>query len=145
MDRIDRNILAELARDAGIRNTELADRVGLAPSSCLRRVRRLKASGAIRRVVAEIDPAVLGHAVRALVLVALAEHAGQRYQAIVARLLAEPAVQHLYSVSGAWDLNLLVAAPAMDAYQDLSDRLFSANPLILRFETHFILKDFSQA
>ena len=57
MDRIDRAILAQLAADGRLANTELADRVGLSPSPCLRRVRSLERSGVITGYHAHVDPA----------------------------------------------------------------------------------------
>ena len=69
MDRIDREILAHLQHDARISNKELAAKVGLAPSSCLARVRRLQRSGAILGYHAEVDPRVYGVTLEALVAV----------------------------------------------------------------------------
>ena len=56
LDRIDRRILSALQENADLPNTSLAEKVGLSPSACLRRVARLKENGVIRRIVALIDP-----------------------------------------------------------------------------------------
>ena len=77
-DRIDREILAHLQHDARISNKVLAARVGLAPSSCLARVRRLEESGAILGYHADVDPRVHGVTLEALVAVRLAVHAAPR-------------------------------------------------------------------
>src|SRR3990167_5781309 len=74
LDRTDRSIVAMLAEDSRITNQELARRVGLAPSTSLERVRRLRESGVILGVHAEVDPAALGVGVEALVSVRMRQH-----------------------------------------------------------------------
>ena len=74
MDRIDRKILNQLQKDASIANNDLADLVGLAPSSCLRRVRQLKQKGVITGVIALTDPKRMGRPLKAIVTVKLADH-----------------------------------------------------------------------
>ncbi len=64
MDKIDRTILNLMQRDASLTNVEMADKVGLSPSSCLRRVQRLTKSGIIDRIVAILNPAKAGAASR---------------------------------------------------------------------------------
>ena len=71
LDAIDRRILTALQEDARISNAELARRVGLSPSPCLRRVRELEASGVIRRFVTLLEPAAVGLAVSIFVNVTL--------------------------------------------------------------------------
>src|SRR5437763_16523322 len=66
LDETDRRILRELIADARIPNNALADRVGIAPSTCLGRVRALRESGVIRGYHADVDPAALGPPVQAL-------------------------------------------------------------------------------
>ncbi|GAB1584560.1 hypothetical protein PPNSA23_45030 [Phyllobacterium phragmitis] len=69
MDRIDRKLLNLLQRDASRTNADMADEVGLSPSSCLRRIRRLRRTGVIQRIVAILNPATIGRPLRALVTV----------------------------------------------------------------------------
>jgi DNA-binding Lrp family transcriptional regulator len=75
LDRIDFAILAALQNDGRLTNKELAGRVGLAPSSCLERVRRLREAGTLRGSHAEVDPAVLGIGLQALLAVRTASTA----------------------------------------------------------------------
>jgi DNA-binding Lrp family transcriptional regulator len=75
VDEIDRRILAVLAEDARIPNNALADRVGVAPSTCLGRVRTLRERGVIRGYHADIDPAALGRPLQAMISVRLASGA----------------------------------------------------------------------
>ena len=74
IDTIGRKILHELSSDGRISNLELADRVGLSPSACLRRVQELERSGVIKGYRAVIDPAKLGLTFQAYVTVGLSSH-----------------------------------------------------------------------
>lgn len=74
MDRIDRKLLNLLQENASRTNAQLADEVGLAPSSCLRRIRRLEAAGLILRTVAILDPAKSGKGLKVIIAVELARH-----------------------------------------------------------------------
>lgn len=71
MDDIDRAIIDHLRRDGRLTNVELADRVGLSPSPCLRRVRQLEASGVITGYTAVVDPSAIGRSYEPLVWVTL--------------------------------------------------------------------------
>src|ERR1700761_5270257 len=75
LDDIDRHIVRELARDARIANNALAERVGIAPSTCLGRVRSLRERGVIRGYHADVDPAALGRPLQAMIAVRLQSHA----------------------------------------------------------------------
>ena len=77
MDRIDRKLLNLIQRDASRTNVDLADEVGLSPSSCLRRTQRLQKSGVIDRIVAILNPAKAGRVIKALVAVELKLHGEQ--------------------------------------------------------------------
>lgn len=103
MDQIDRKILDYLQRDASIRNVELADRVGLAPSSCLRRVRNLWTNGVITRSVVITDGEKMGRNVKAIVSVKLVDHGNDAREEWLAKLADEKAVSQVYSVSGETD------------------------------------------
>jgi Lrp/AsnC family leucine-responsive transcriptional regulator len=74
MDEVDRSILAVLERHGRISNNELAARVGLSPSPCLRRVRQLEEAGVIRGYRALIDPAAVGRGLRVFAGVRLMRH-----------------------------------------------------------------------
>src|SRR5271154_3780487 len=75
LDEYDRHIVRELARDARTPNNALAERVGIAPSTCLGRVRSLRERGVIRGYHADVDPAALGLALQALIAIRLESHA----------------------------------------------------------------------
>jgi len=71
MDQIDRDILFHLQQDGRLPNNELADRVGLSPSPCHRRVRNLEAAGTIQQYIAVVDPRAIGRSYEVLVWVTL--------------------------------------------------------------------------
>ena len=141
MDKIDLNILALLERDASIKNWELAEKVALAPSSCLRRVNRLKESGAIRRIVALTDPALSGEAVRANILVYLSDHNTSASRSLITRLQRDKAVKELQSISGQADLFISAAVATLDDMKSFCDRFFANDPLVARYETMFVFRD----
>src|SRR5689334_52355 len=78
-DEIDRRILAELQRDAGITNQELAEKVGLSPSPCLRRVKALEEAGIIVKRVALLDRRPLGLTLTALLQISMDRHTPERF------------------------------------------------------------------
>src|SRR5438477_10674917 len=75
IDETDRRLLRELVADARIPNNALADRAGIAPSTCLSRVRALRHAGVIRGYHADVDPAALGRPIQAMIAVRLQAHA----------------------------------------------------------------------
>lgn len=141
MDPIDRKILDHLQRDATIRNVDLADRVGLAPSSCLRRVRNLWKTGVITRSVVLTDAEKMGRNVKAIVSVKLVDHGNAARAGWLAGLNREPAVSQVYSVSGESDAVILLTLANMREFQDLSQRLFASDPNVFQFVTQFVLEE----
>ena len=79
LDRIDQRILEELQRDAGLTNHELAERVGLSPSPCLRRVKALEHAGVIQKRVALLSREKLGLSLTALIQIAMDRHTPERF------------------------------------------------------------------
>jgi transcriptional regulator, AsnC family len=78
LDRYDRRILEELQRDGGLSNQRLAERIGLSPSPCLRRVQALEEAGIIRKRVALLDPQRLGLALMVLMHISMDRHTPER-------------------------------------------------------------------
>jgi DNA-binding Lrp family transcriptional regulator len=114
LDSTDRAILRVLADDARISNKELADRVGVAQSTCLARVRVLHASGVIRGYHADIDPRALGHDLQAMIAIRLQPHARGAMSDLVTVLSRRPEVLDVYFVAGANDFLLHVATASTD-------------------------------
>lgn len=102
MDRLDLRILDRLQRDASLTNQALAERVGLSPSACLKRVRRLKARGIIQREVAILAPEAFGASLHMVVEVTMARDDKPLYRDFVRRVEAAPEVTQCYQVTGKW-------------------------------------------
>lgn len=142
MDSLDCRILDVLQQDADITNASLAERVGLSPSSCLRRVQRLRESGVLRRMVALVDPESVGRGLTAIVEVMLDHHGAAQRSAFVARLNQEPAVLQAWSVTGDPDVILTLSLRDMKEYQRLCERLFTHDPNVTRFRSHFAMETY---
>lgn len=140
MDRIDRRLLNLLQQDASRTNAELADEVGLSPSSCLRRIRRLKAAGIIDRTVAILNPGKAGRGLKAIVMVELERHGESHMRRFLTLAAKEPAVTQAYGVSGETDVILILRLADMEEYDRLSDRLFKDESNVSRYYTKFVMR-----
>jgi len=123
LDDIDRHIVRELARDARLANNALADRVGIAPSTCLGRVRSLRERGVIRGYHADVDPAALGRALQALIAIRLESHARSGIRGWAAGAAKMPEVLNVFFIAGKDDFLLHVAAASTAALRDFVETL----------------------
>jgi DNA-binding Lrp family transcriptional regulator len=140
LDRIDRALLAALQNDARQSNKELAASVGLAPSSCLERVRRLRAAGVLRGARAEVDPEALGIELEALIAVQLRQHARAEVEAFRAHALSLPQVVGVFHVAGEHDFLVHVAVPSAEALRGLALDAFTSRPEVSRLHTWLIFE-----
>lgn len=140
MDAIDRRILTTLQQNSELTNAELAARVNLSPSSCLRRVRRLKQEGVIEKSVALVDPERVGRGLTAIVEVTLERHGLATQQQFLDRAAAEPAVSQVYSVTGETDVLLVIHLIDMKEYQEICNKLFNHDPNLVKFRTLFAME-----
>jgi len=123
LDDIDRHIVRELAQDARLANNALADRVGIAPSTCLGRVRSLRERGVIRGYHADVDPAALGRALQALIAIRLESHARSGIRGWAASAAKMPEVLNVFFIAGKDDFLLHVAAASTAALRDFVETL----------------------
>ena len=120
MDRFDRRILQVLQEDGRISNQDLAERIGLSPSPCLRRVRALEEAGVIIGYRALVDPRALGLSLMALIHISMDEHTPERFSQLEAAIREIPEIVECLLITGqAADYQLKVVVRDMDAYQDL--------------------------
>jgi DNA-binding Lrp family transcriptional regulator len=140
LDPTDRAILRVLADDARISNKELADRVGIAQSTCLARVRALRANGVIRGFHADIDPRALGHDLEAMIAIRLQPNARGSLTEHVAALSRRPEVLDVYFVAGANDFLLHVATASTDALRAFVADHLNRDPGIAGTETNLIFE-----
>ena len=119
-DRYDRRILEELQRDGRISNQELADRIGLSPSPCLRRVRALEESGLVIGYRALLDARKLGLSLMALIHISMDRHTPERFANFEKAIAALPEVMECLLITGQdADYQLKVVVRDMDAFQNL--------------------------
>ncbi|MEE2951868.1 MAG: Lrp/AsnC family transcriptional regulator [Pseudomonadota bacterium] len=138
MDRIDRKLLELLQRDASRTNADLAEEVGLAPSSCLRRVRRLRKTGVIDRIVAILNPAKVGRTLKAVVTVELKLHGEQHTRRFLHFATREEAVSQAYSVTGQTDVILILRLRDTEELNAVCERLFEDQSNVTRFYTMLV-------
>lgn len=129
LDRVDREILRLLAADASLSLADIAAKVGLTPTPCWKRIRRMEQDGVILHRVAMIDPAKVGLPVSVFVEVEAADHSAdwlQRFAQVVADM---PQIVDAWRMSGDVDYLLHVVVPDIAAYDDFYRRLIAAVPL----------------
>ncbi len=110
VDEVDRRILTLLHGDARISNSALAEAVGIAPSTCHGRVRRLQELGVIRGFYTDIDPAAIGLSLQAMISVSLQSNARGKIRNFIQHIRHRPQVMDVYFLAGADDFILHVAA-----------------------------------
>jgi DNA-binding Lrp family transcriptional regulator len=138
LDRIDFEIVAALQNDARLSNKELAAKVGLAPSSCLERVRRLRARGVLQGFHAAVDPHALGIGLQALIAIRIQRHSRRRVDEFQAHALGLPEAIAVYHVAGANDFLIHVAVRDADHLRNLALDAFTTRPEVEHMETSLI-------
>jgi DNA-binding Lrp family transcriptional regulator len=124
LDDTDRAILEALTEDARIPNNRLAERLGIAPSTCLQRVRALRRSGVLKGFHAEVDLAALGRPLQAMVAVRLTVHHREEIEDFNRAVRELPGVLSIFHVAGVNDyLVWVAAADAQDLREFVVDHL----------------------
>jgi DNA-binding Lrp family transcriptional regulator len=139
LDDVDRALLRELADEARMTNQELATRVGIAPSTCLGRVRALRERGVIRGFHTDIDPEAVGRSLQAMVSIRMHADARQRMNEFVTEARAMREVLDIYFVAGAADYLLHVATANTMQLRDLVAAL-NSHPTVAGTETSLIFE-----
>jgi DNA-binding Lrp family transcriptional regulator len=138
VDAVDRAMLELLAQDARITNQALADRVGVAPSTALARLRALRERGVIRGFHAEVDLAALGRPLQALIAVRLTVHARNEIDDFTRSVRRLPGVLMVFHLTGVTDYLVWVAASdAQDLREFVVDHL-ATHPAVAHAETSLI-------
>ena len=140
MDTIDRAILRQLQDDGRLSNVELAQRVNLSPSPCLRRVRALEASGAIRGYHAEIDPAAIDRAFEVVVHAELSLKDRVTVEAFEERIAEMDAVVECRRMFGIPDYVIRVAVADAAAYETFYMTQLAELPGLARVNSQFTMK-----
>lgn len=141
LDRHDKQILAVLQEDGRISNQDLADRIGLSPSPCLRRVRMLEEAGVIAGYRALLDARKLGLSLMALIGISMDKHTPERFQALEAVISDIPEVLECLLITGQTaDYQLKVVVRDMDAYQHLLLNRITQIKGVTGVHTSFVLR-----
>lgn len=138
-DQIDRNILHELSANARITNLALAERVGLSPSACLRRVQDLERIGVIRGYRAVLDRAALGIAFTAYVAVGLSRHTKSEQEDFEASIRTAPEVRECHNVTGAIEYLLRVEARDLESYKRFHTDVLGALPQVSTITSYIVM------
>lgn len=141
LDRIDRNILILLQRDARLTHQEIADRIGSSPTSVWRRIQNLEARGVIKARVALVDRKSVGLDVCVICNVKLSHHSDEtrlKFESFVASLSE---VTECYAVSGSHDYSLKVVVRDVEAYERLLTRQLLNHPLVDSAASSFTLRE----
>jgi len=137
LDGIDKRILHELQQNGRLTNQELADRVGLSPSPCLRRVRHLEQQGVIEGYRAVVASKVVGLSITAFVRLRLATHEGATVDAVEQRLRAIPHIVEAHLLAGDWDYLVRIVTPSFAEYERLLREHLRAIPSLASIDTTF--------
>lgn len=141
LDRIDRRILEHLQRDAQMTNLELADAVGLSPTPCARRVKRLQDSGLIRAQVVLLDQQKLGLTLTAFISISMDRHTPDRFETFEEALRDYPEVVECSVVTGQ-DSDYLIQAllPDMAYYERFLLGRLTRIPGVTGVHSSFVLR-----
>jgi DNA-binding Lrp family transcriptional regulator len=140
LDDVDRHLLALLERDGRMPNNALAGAVGIAPSTCLARVRALRESGVIRGFHAEVDPVALDRGLRAMVAVRMQPGSRQQLATFARHVAARPEVLDVYFLAGADDFLVHVAVRDTESLRAFVVDQLSARPEVAVTQTSLIFE-----
>ncbi|MDX9995006.1 MAG: Lrp/AsnC family transcriptional regulator [Rhodocyclaceae bacterium] len=141
IDRYDQQILQVLQEDGRISNQDLADRIGLSPSPCLRRVRALEEAGIIAGYRALLDARKLGLTLTALIHISMDRHTPERFENFESEIGAIPEIVECLLITGQdADYQLKVVVRDMDAYQELLLNRITRIPGVTGVHSSFVLR-----
>lgn len=141
LDHIDHKILKHLQENARITNADLADKVGLSPTPCLRRLRRLEADGIIKGYHTEINREALGVNVTVIILVKLEREDDKTLREFEDAIKAREEVMECYLVTGKFDYFIRVIVPSLAAYEAFLSETMLRMPNIATVESSFTLRE----
>lgn len=138
-DAINERILQELVRDGRISNLVLADRAGLSPSACLRRVQDLERTGIITGYRAVVDRARLGAGFTAYVAVGLSDHTKTSQEAFEKAIARAPEVRECHNVTGAIEYLLRVEVADLAAYKQFHTEILGTLPQVHAITSYVVM------
>ena len=140
IDPIDQKIIAALQADGRLPIVDLADKIGLSPTPCQRRVKRLEEEGVIDRYAALVSPTSVGLTLQALVQVTLDDHSERTVEAFEAAIRARTEVVACYAVTGDMDFLLHVLAPDLASFSEFAMKALLRMPGVRGTRSSFIMQ-----
>lgn len=140
IDRTDRKILEALQGDARLTNQQLAEKVALSPSPCLRRVRALEESGVIRQYVALLEPMRVGLGLLSFVTVKLEKRGRMPVEQFTRAVHAWPEVIACYAMTGDMDYLMRVQVEDLDHYSRFIMEKLLKQPGVIDIRSNFVLE-----
>lgn len=140
LDPTDHAIVTILQEDGRITNAELATRVNLSPSACLRRVKALERDGVIERYAALVDPAAVGRATSVFVEITLASQEESHLDAFEEAIVGCPEVMRCYLMAGQADYLVQLACEDVGDYERVHRTLLAQLPGVARLRSSFAIR-----
>ena len=140
IDAINTKILRELCHDGRLSNLDLAEKVGLSPSACLRRVQELERSGVIKGYRAVLDPARIGIGFVAYVTVGLSTHSKAAQEAFERAIARAPEVRECHNITGAVEYLLRIEAADLAAYKHFHTEILGVLPQVNAITTFVVME-----
>jgi Lrp/AsnC family leucine-responsive transcriptional regulator len=141
LDQIDLKILRHLQENARITNADLAEKVGLSPTPCLRRLRRLEADGIIKGYRTDVNRDVLGLSVTVMILVKLEKEDETSLRAFEQVAIRRPEIMECHLVTGKFDYFLRVVLPTLTSYEAFLTETLLRTENIASIESSFTLRE----
>lgn len=140
LDPTDTRILKHLQKDGRISNQDLADKVNLSPSACLRRVRRLEQDGIIDGYAALLNPTAVGRASNIFIEITLTSQSEAVLDAFETAIAKVPDVMECYLMAGEADYLVRVAVPSAEDYERVHKAYLSRLPGVARIRSIFAMR-----
>jgi Lrp/AsnC family transcriptional regulator, leucine-responsive regulatory protein len=144
-DSFDREILNTMQNDPQISNVELSKKIGLSPSACLTRTKRLKELEVIKQVATILDGKKIGWEAVAFTFVNLSPHNRDTSNAFLAKIRETSQIQECYNITGSWDYLLKIVSQDIAACRDFLIDTLLAFPGVNRIETSIVLSTDKQS
>jgi DNA-binding Lrp family transcriptional regulator len=141
LDRIDIGIVNALQKDGRLSNKELAAEVGLAPSSCLERVKRLRERGVIRGFHADVDPVAMGVGIQAIIAIRLGDQSRSILERFMQEVPALPEVVTLLNLAGDVDYLLHVMVRDTDHLRDFVLEGLASRKEVAHYQTNLLFQE----
>ena len=141
LDSYDLKILAQLQDDGGLSNQEIAERIGLSPSPCSRRIKQLEDAGVIVGRTVRLAPKALGLDLTVLIHIRMDRHTPERFEQFEAAVRRHPEVQECYLITGQEaDYQLKITVPDMDEYQNFLLNKITRIDGVIGVHSSFVLR-----